>query len=167
MTNLELDGKYDNLSRLCEALNNIPFVNNARYWGGEHNPEYLNVAFDLGDIKSLMIITRALDNRYGGQPRYEESKNWFLYVECIDSEPGYVFGLRSFCKEEYAYEWANRIADNIEDTLGRDNVLELYGIKRENEVEAEKQKEMDKQEYKKLLEKAIRKYRKPLLGLDV
>jgi len=152
MTNGELDNKYNNLLNLCNALNEIPYVSDAIYWGGEHNDQYLNIQFRVKDIKSLMVVARSIDNRYSGPPRYEVRENWHVEVGCIDVLPGYNFNLRSFNKEEYAYEWSDKIAKNIEDILKRENVLEHFGVRAEETskqiIEKEEQKK-DKQEIKR------------------
>ena len=126
--NLELDIKYRYMTYLCEALRQIPSVSDVSYWGGEHNEQFLNIAFRISDPQSLMVIARAIDNRYGGPPCNRQSQNWFIYVDCSDTFPGYSYGLRSFCKTEYAYVWASNIAINIRDTLSKANVLESYQV---------------------------------------
>jgi hypothetical protein len=127
----DLDKKYHNLDKLCISLNKIKGVSKVRYWGANHNHAYLNIAFNIIDIKYLMIIARALDNRYGGPPRYDVKNQWFIAVECTDSLPGYTFNLKSFNMDEHAYQWAEKISENIEETLTSDNVLKYYGLSRE------------------------------------
>jgi len=112
--------------RLCDAINKIVGLSTDSSCSG-HGKAPLRVWFDVHNPTGLMVLARAIDNRYGGPPRMA-GKEWFIEVHCTDVLPGYTYLLASSSCGLDAYNWADRIADNIEDTLSRDNVVSHYKL---------------------------------------
>ena len=113
-------------ARLCDAIDKIPGIQVKETSCG-HVTAPVCVWFDVVNPVGLMVLARAIDNRYGGPPRID-GERWFIKVGCIDVLPGYTYSIESSKWGTNACEWATKIADNIEDTLSRDNVRVHYDI---------------------------------------
>jgi hypothetical protein len=98
-----------------QALRAIPGID-VRSVGGEDD-----VWFQVTCQTGLMVIARAIDNRYGGPPR---DKPWHIKVVCCDTKPGYTYCLEGPVNDD----WAKKIAKNIMETLQDDHVMQHYGV---------------------------------------
>jgi hypothetical protein len=80
-----------------------------------------SVWFEVDSPSALMVVTRAIDNRYGGPPR---DKPWKIEVYCQDIQPGYAYCLHGSTENG----WDDKIAKNIEGTLQDDAVMRHFNV---------------------------------------
>jgi len=102
------------LNPLEKALREVPGIE-VHSVGGD------DVWFQVTCETGLMVLARAIDNRYGGPPR---DKPWKIDVSCIDTLPGYIYHLHGPAEDD----WPKKIAKNIEATMQFDWVIQHYGV---------------------------------------
>jgi len=102
------------MNPLEKALRAVPGID-VHSVGGD------NVWFQVTCQTGLMVVARAIDNRYGGPPR---DKPWSIKVYCCDTLPGYTYCLEGPKKDD----WEKKIAKNIMETLQNDHVIQHYGV---------------------------------------
>ena len=116
---------------LCQAINALPGIWTTESCCGHARHEFhVWMHFAASDLRGLVLLTRAVDHRYSGGPR------WALELSISDvPDPENVAQAISVlltsptgCVGQTAYEQAHDLADNIAISVNHPNFLKGFGL---------------------------------------